>query len=246
MQSSGSKIISSEKRCHHTVSQLQQPQPQPPQVVSTLELDRRRQTVAMELAAALHHSCGVRGQETASSGGVRPAPLSEVAGPQCAATTLGYVAAVEPLLTTPPLGAVGVARTSCCCTPGVEGGGREEWRRTEQVAGGRKLLEEWIRGGKGRRRGRERCLNLPVVPPHLAPSASGNLDILLNEPFVSGSPVLCLGVASTADTCTCVGTGGILIMSWFLRTGGPRIRGRFSRQSGHYAEPLAGSSLFGV
>ena len=65
-----------------------------------------RQTVAMELAAALHHSrdarsevahVALRGQKTASSG-ARPAPLAEVAGPQGRAATVGYVAALVPTL----------------------------------------------------------------------------------------------------------------------------------------------------
>ena len=69
-------------------------------------LRHERQTVAMELAAALHHSCGVRpdvsysaprGQKAASSG-MRPALLSEVAEPQGDAVTPGVVTARAPLL----------------------------------------------------------------------------------------------------------------------------------------------------
>ena len=68
-------------------------------------LRQERQTVAMELAAALHHSCdvgfgtndGLRAQTTASAG-KRLAPLEEVAEPQVGAVTVGYVAAPGPLL----------------------------------------------------------------------------------------------------------------------------------------------------
>ena len=65
----------------------------------------------MEFAAALHHSrdarpnesyAALRGQKTESSG-KRPAPLEEVAEPQCGAATVGYVAAPGPLLSTPVL-----------------------------------------------------------------------------------------------------------------------------------------------
>ena len=84
-------------------------------------LKHERLTVAMELAAALHHSRdggpgshnALRGQKAASSGregevrepydalrgqkrpppGTRPAPLAEVAQPQWGAVTVGYVAA---------------------------------------------------------------------------------------------------------------------------------------------------------
>ena len=69
-------------------------------------LRHERMTVAAELAAALHHSRdagrvthdGPRAQKTVSSGGMRPAPLSDAAGPQVAAATVGYVAAGAPLL----------------------------------------------------------------------------------------------------------------------------------------------------
>ena len=89
-------------------------------------------TVAAELSAALHHSrdgerepyVGLRAQKTDSTGveeeeevheayvvpreqkrpprGERPAPLSEVAGPQ-SAVTVGYVAAGVPLLGAPSM-----------------------------------------------------------------------------------------------------------------------------------------------
>ena len=67
-------------------------------------LRHERQTVAMELAAALHHSRdvgpekndGLRAQTTASSG-ERPGVLEEPE-PQGGAVTVGYVAAPGPLL----------------------------------------------------------------------------------------------------------------------------------------------------
>ena len=75
-------------------------------------LRHERQTVAMELAAALHHSRdarsevaheALRGQKTASSG-TRPEPPEEVSGPQEAAVTVGFVAAARaPSLATPSL-----------------------------------------------------------------------------------------------------------------------------------------------
>ena len=73
-------------------------------------LRHERQTVAMELAATLHHSRdvgpgtndGLRAQTTASSG-KRPAPLEEVAEPQGGAVTVGYKAALGPLLSAPVL-----------------------------------------------------------------------------------------------------------------------------------------------
>ena len=67
-------------------------------------LEHDRQTVAMELAAALHHSrdvgpgshIGLWAQKTASSG-QRPGVLTELE-PQGGAVTVGYVAAPVPLL----------------------------------------------------------------------------------------------------------------------------------------------------
>ena len=68
-------------------------------------LRHERQTVAMELAAALHHSrdvvpaqhVGQRAQKTANSAGARPGVLKNPE-PQGGAVTVGYVAAPEPLL----------------------------------------------------------------------------------------------------------------------------------------------------
>ena len=69
-------------------------------------LRHERQTVAMELAAAVHHSRdarsevaheALRGQKTANSG-TRPEPLEEVSEPQVGAATVGYVAAPVPFL----------------------------------------------------------------------------------------------------------------------------------------------------
>ena len=74
-------------------------------------LRHERQTVAMELATALHHSRdarsevaheALRGQKTASSG-TRPEPLVEVSEPQVGAVTVGYVAAPVPFLSSPVL-----------------------------------------------------------------------------------------------------------------------------------------------
>ena len=74
-------------------------------------LRHERQTVAMELAAALHHSRdarsevaheALRGQKTASSG-TRPGPPEEVSEPQVVAVTVGYVAAPVPLVSSPIL-----------------------------------------------------------------------------------------------------------------------------------------------
>ena len=74
-------------------------------------LRHERQSVAMELAAALHHSrdarsevvhVALRGQKTASSG-TRPEPPVEVSEPRVVAVTVGYVAAPVPLLSAPML-----------------------------------------------------------------------------------------------------------------------------------------------
>ena len=68
-------------------------------------LRHERQTVAMELAAALHHSRdarsnvvheALRGQKTASSGSPRE-PL-EVSEPQVGAVTVGYATTIKYLL----------------------------------------------------------------------------------------------------------------------------------------------------
>ena len=78
-------------------------------------LRHERQSVAAALAEALHHSAGPREKvverrethnvprsQTTPLRGKRPAPLSEVAGPQVAVTS-GYVAASVPLLGAPSL-----------------------------------------------------------------------------------------------------------------------------------------------
>ena len=74
-------------------------------------LRHERQTVAMELAAVLHHSQDARpngtyeaprGQKTASSGS-RSAPLSEMARPQFEDATLSHRAASALLLAPPSL-----------------------------------------------------------------------------------------------------------------------------------------------
>ena len=75
-------------------------------------LRHERQTVAMELAAALHHSrdarsnvvhSALRGQKASS--GTRPAPHEEVSEPQGGAVTDGYVAALAPWVARPALAA---------------------------------------------------------------------------------------------------------------------------------------------
>ena len=82
-----------------------------------------RQTVTMELAAALHHSRdarsevaheALRGHKTASSGS-RPEPLQEVSEPQVGAVTVGYVA-VQGLLLSAPMLADTAADTVDACT----------------------------------------------------------------------------------------------------------------------------------
>ena len=92
-------------------------------------LRHERQTVAMVLAEACHHSSGtfpptlkerrragqdafdvLWGQRTARTVGARPAPSDEVVEPQGVAVTVGYVAAPVPLLAVPLLaGAAGEA-----------------------------------------------------------------------------------------------------------------------------------------
>ena len=126
--------------------------------------------------------CEARRAKTASSGGVRPAPVSEVAGPQCAATTVGYVAAVVPLLITPPLGAVGVDRPLAAVLLALKE--EDERLKADRTGGGwaeaaGRVYEEEEKEEEEEEKGP----NLPVVPPHLAPSALENLDILLYEPF---------------------------------------------------------------
>ena len=96
-----------------------------------------QQSIAAALAAATHHGAqqngALRSQKTATRAseeagsdtyyaprglktlppGTRPAPPSEVAGPQGAAATVGYVAAGAPLLVVPSLrGADGVDGTT--------------------------------------------------------------------------------------------------------------------------------------
>ena len=84
-------------------------------------LRHEQQTVAMELAAALHHSRearsdvaheALRGQKTASSGS-RPAPLAEVAEPQGLSAAPRRPDAGVPLLSVPLLaGGDGLDNTS--------------------------------------------------------------------------------------------------------------------------------------
>ena len=112
-------------------------------------LRHERQTVAMELAAALHRSRDGRGQTTASPG-TRPTVLKEPEA-QVAAVTVGYVAAGAPLLaqtaSTAPL-----SRSSCGWRS------RRRMRRRTRRRGGK-----WWKTG---RRLRE-FSSLPAVPREL-------------------------------------------------------------------------------
>ena len=102
-------------------------------------LRHERQTIAMELAAALYHSRDARsnvvhealqGQKTASSG-TRREPLEEVSEPQVTAVTVGYVAAPGPLLVVASLaGGDEVDATTVSFLL------RENLRRTKSCAGG--------------------------------------------------------------------------------------------------------------
>ena len=84
------------------------------------------QTVAMELAATLHHSRDARpnvthnasrGQTTASSG-TRPGVLKEPVA-QEAAVTVGFVAAAGPLLAQPPGWWRHPGHGGCAVSPGA-------------------------------------------------------------------------------------------------------------------------------
>ena len=88
--------------------------------------------------------------------------------------------------------------------------------------------------GEGRR-----CLR-----PSFSLLALGNLDIAFLEPFVSGSPGRFLGGISTAVTCSLRRYWRLWV--YFLRfymKADLTAEGRFSRQSGHHHEPLAGLRL---
>ena len=112
-------------------------------------LRHERQTVAIEPAAALHHSRdvglgkhdGLRAQTTASSGS-----FGEVSEPQEAAATVGYVAARTPLIWWgPPRLADSSAeamdgRTPPQEEPRPEGGGRGGGEEEEGTAGGVAVL----------------------------------------------------------------------------------------------------------
>ena len=84
--------------------------------------------------------------------------------------------------------------------------------RSAQLSRPRSCRSRMLRGLRGWRRGRGRkeregrsCPRLPPrILPRWEPFALGSLDSIFHEPFVSGNPVPCLGVASTVDTCSCV------------------------------------------
>ena len=83
-------------------------------MLCTYTLRHERMTVAMELAAALHHSCGVRpdatynaprGQKTASSAGARPGVFEDPVPAQVVDAVTSYVAALGPSSLVPRLAA---------------------------------------------------------------------------------------------------------------------------------------------
>ena len=157
-------------------------------------LRHERQTVAMELAVALHHSRDarsevahevLRGQKTASSG-TRPETPEEVSGPQEAAVTVGYVAAARaPSLATPSLAdsagdAVDAAALEflvwvACKTPEqIERSKQASWRKQRKEAA--KKEKESAKGeeeaSSSRRRRKKRKKNLPKTQGPLLPQVS--------------------------------------------------------------------------
>ena len=169
-------------------------------------LRHERQTVAMELAAALHHSRdgglgtseGLRAQKTASSGG-RPGVLTGPK-PQLVDAVLSYRAASAPLLAPPSLAAVpdddeiarGFLEETALKSP-------EQVERMRRVEKERKRKEEEkemqdmfarrtvphpprLRGKrkKGRRRRSfRRLLRAPLVAALVVDSGSGTLALLV-------------------------------------------------------------------
>ena len=106
-------------------------------------LRHERQTVAMELAAALHPSLDgerevydVQAQKTASSG-EPPGVLTEPE-PQLQAVTVGYVTAAAPLLVVPAM------------LRGDDGVGRGVVRAAGQGSAGSAAVEPAVRGSDGR------------------------------------------------------------------------------------------------
>ena len=132
-------------------------------------LRHERMTVAMELAAATHHSSpkggwpdtthdALRGQKTASSAGVHPGVLKE---PEVhwEAATVGHVAAPGPLLAVPVLaGGDGVDRTalSFLVRRAVEDRKKEKEEKEKEKARKKKEAQEKadLELAKGTRGGR--------------------------------------------------------------------------------------------
>ena len=133
------------------------------------------QTVAMELAAALHRSRDGRGQTTASPG-TRPSVLKEPEA-QVAAVTVGYVAAGAPLLaqtaSTAPL-----SRSSCGWRS------RRRMRRRTRRRGGK-----WWKSGRGSVSS-PRCLLCRVSSGlrHRSAGARSSLPRLLPQLTLSSQP----------------------------------------------------------
>ena len=138
-------------------------------------LRHERQTVAMELAAALHHSrdgglgtsVGLRAQKTASSGG-RPGVLTEPE-PQLVDAVLSYRAASAPLLAPPSLAAA--PDDDEIALGFLEDTGRGTNPRPPRLRG---------EGKRGRRRRSfRRLLRAPLVSALVDDSGSGTLALLV-------------------------------------------------------------------
>ena len=215
-------------------------------------LRHERQTVAMELAAALHHSRDVgpeqhdalREHKTASSGGERPGVLKDPEPPWVEAVTVGYEAAGAPLLEVPTLrGDDGVDGTTVSWLLKVALKKKEEERRRKleekEEEGDKKAMESQERARlfleRSERSVRNRKKKMKRLPRTSSfacagrPWKSGHSS---TSPSVLAVPVLCLGVAYA-----CLGrqwipahasAGGFSAIPGFPRGDGPRILGRFS------------------
>ena len=170
-------------------------------------------SIAAALATVTHHSSQVvtnidapRSQKTVTiAGGKRPAPLAEVAGPQGAAATVGYVAAGAPLLLIASLAAAA-----------ADGAGRQE-----EAGGGEE--EEEGRGGEGlarvgllQGRGASSVQSVGTVSGVGRPGGSSRFACAARRTFYE--PFACqslFGVCvSPVDTCSCVSSRGSWT-SWF-------------------------------